>query len=136
THQKSIAIRRGMSDERRGYHRTSTRAIFDNYCLSQPFADALGCKSRDQVIRATGPKSHHPPDGTIRPIGPCRWRTDKPNKQAGATQEPAYHPFTSVDAAIRGPSLPRTHRKSSPSLRDVRLIPSVCRYYCGGMVAR
>src|SRR5262249_54206519 len=92
-----------MSDERRGYHRTSTRAIFDNYCLSQPFADAFGCKSRDQVIRATGPKSHHPPDGTIRPIRPCRWRTDKPKKQAGANQEPAYHPFISVDAAIHGP---------------------------------
>src|SRR5262249_36768894 len=100
THQKSIAIWRGMSDECRGYHGPGTRSIFDNDCLSQPFADALGCKSRDQVIRATRPKPHHPSDGTIRPIRPCRWRTNKPNKQAGGvTQEPASHSRHLLDAS-------------------------------------
>jgi hypothetical protein len=69
-----------MSDERRADHRTGARTIFNNDCLPKPFADALGSKSGDQVIRAAGTKPHHPADSAVRPFRACRWHGDQENK--------------------------------------------------------
>src|SRR5450631_864367 len=83
-----------MRDERRANHRAGPWSIFHDDRLPQPLADALGGKSRDQVVRTARSEPDDEADRMIGPFRACRRRGNRESKNRSCDNDQLfYHCF-------------------------------------------
>src|SRR5262249_7683037 len=96
---------------------------------------ALGRNSRDQVIRAAGPKSDDPADWMLRPFRTRRRRSKPKNKEtSGENYGLIFHYFLLPSGQSLVPGLPRIYKGSRPKSTAVVSCQFVARIACGANI--